>query len=291
MAIEETKNRDLYMKLSFLYLINQILIILGLNEKIIDIDIVTELTNTIYGKPKIFENMPDLKAITESGKIIIFEFKKDTLRKEDLKQTYNYFKRISCKYNEEIKLIILTIAKSGRINTHETEMITFHPLIFKLKSINKRKDLKIITNKFKNNIKLNYYDCALLATLPLFDTGVSEAEIVKQTCKYIRDKKTLIPEEKLEEIGIITYLNILEYIDENEQEKYMEMIEMPKKFKGFLEKLKEENYNQGIDVGIYRIIIGWIEEGGSIEEFSKRTRTPLDKIYRILDQYSTHPSK
>ena len=41
-------------------------------------------------------------------------------------------------------------------------------------------------------------------------TYVSEAEIVKQTCKYIRDKKTLIPKEKLEEIGIITYLNILE---------------------------------------------------------------------------------
>ena len=104
-------------------------------------------------------------------------------------------------------------------------------------------------------------------------------------------QKTLIPEKKLEEIEIITYLNILEYIDENEQEKYIEMIEMPKKFKGFLEELKEESYNQGIDIAIYRIIKGWIEEGGSIEEFSKRTGTPLDKIYRILDQYSTHSPK
>ena len=156
--------------------------------------------------------------------------------------------------------------------TELKKTITLHHTIFKLKSINKRKDLKIITNKFKNNIKLNYYDCALLATLPLFDTGVSEAEIVKQTCKYIRDKKTLIPEEKLEEIGIITYLNILEYIDENEQE---------------LEKLKEENYNECI----YGILQRWIEHGGSLEEFSERTGTPLDKIYRILDQYSTHSSK
>ena len=171
--------------------------------------------------------------------------------------------------------------------TELKKTITLHHTIFKLKSINKRKDLKIITNKFKNNIKLNYYDCALLATLPLFDTGVSEAEIVKQTCKYIRDKKTLIPKKKLEEIGIITYLNILEYIDENEQEKYMEIIEMPKKFKGFLEKLKEENYNECI----YGILQRWIEHGGSLEEFSERTGTPLDKIYRILDQYSTHSSK
>ena len=115
-------------------------------------------------------------------------------------------------------------------------------------------------------------------------TYVSEAEIVKQTCKYIRDKKILIPEEKLEEIGIITYLNILEYIDENEQEKYMEMIEMPKKFKGFLEKLKEESYNEGF-------IHGWIELGGSIEELSERTGTPLDKIYEILNQNPPQPSK
>ena len=69
---------------------------------------------------------------------------------------------------------------------------------------------------------------------------------------------------------------------------------MPKKFKGFLEKLKEENYNEGYKEGTnesIKIILGWIEHGGSPEEFSKRTGTPLDKIYRILDQYSTHSSK
>ena len=88
-------------------------------------------------------------------------------------------------------------------------------------------------------------------------------------------------------------------MDKNEQEKYMEMIEMPKKFKGFLEKLKEEKYNEGfvkgtdkgINIGIIKIIHGWIEHGGTLEEFSKRTGTPLDKIYEILNQNPPQPSK
>ena len=62
---------------------------------------------------------------------------------------------------------------------------------------------------------------------------------------------------------------------------------MPKKFKGFLEKLKEENYNECI----YGILQRWIEHGGSLEEFSERTGTPLDKIYEILNQNPPQPSK
>lgn len=63
---------------------------------------------------------------------------------------------------------------------------------------------------------------------------------LKETCHYIKYKKHCIPIQKLDEVIIGNYLNIVEYIDENKQNQFMEMIGMAEKAKGVLEMYKEE---------------------------------------------------
>lgn len=68
----------------------------------------------------------------------------------------------------------------------------------------------------------------------------SESDIVCETCRYIKSKKYCIPEEKLDEVVIGSYLNIVEYIEEDKQNQFMEMIGMAERVKGVLELYKEE---------------------------------------------------
>lgn len=42
-------------------------------------------------RAKIFDNFSDFQVLTKSGKVMIFEFKKNALRRDDLKQAYNYY--------------------------------------------------------------------------------------------------------------------------------------------------------------------------------------------------------
>jgi len=52
--------------------------------------------------------------------------------------------------------------------------------------VNKQEDLKIIRNKFENNIQLNSIECSLVITFPLFDLKEGESEIVEEMCKNIK---------------------------------------------------------------------------------------------------------
>jgi len=118
--------------------------------------------------------------------------------------------------------------------------LTFHPKIIKTKKINKQKDLNAITNKFDNNGMLTHRECSLLIALPLFDLNESEADIVSETCMYIKNKKHCIPKQKLDEVVIGSYLNIVEYIEKDLQNEFMEMIGMAERVKGVLEMYKDE---------------------------------------------------
>ncbi len=83
-------------------------------------------------------------------------------------------------------------------------------------------------------------ECSLLIALPLFELNESEADVVKKTCKFIKFKKDYIPSEKLDELVIGSYLNIVEYVEVDKQYDLMEMIGMAKKAKGVLAMYKEE---------------------------------------------------
>ena len=111
MAIEDIKNRDIFLKITFRVYLNNLLKILGIKEYIID-TIPTEY-NTIdkKGSFKILNSLLDFAAITKSKKIIIFEFKKNPLTTKDLKQVNNYVKEVQCEEKTEVMAIIIVISK------------------------------------------------------------------------------------------------------------------------------------------------------------------------------------
>ena len=240
MSVEDERNRDIFLKFCFMYFLNHILIVLGIDERIVDMLPTERITYKKTGKVKIFNSFFDFKALTESGKVLIFEFKKDILRTKDLKQAFDYYISEFQNQKEGVSLILIVLSKGGRIKEYTEFDLTFHPRIIKTKKINKQEDLNSIRNKFENNKRLTYWECSLLIALPLFDLNESEAEIVSQTCRYIKYKKHCIPTEKLDEVVIGSYLNIVEYIDEDKQDELMEMIGMAERRKGVLEMYKEE---------------------------------------------------
>jgi polyribonucleotide nucleotidyltransferase len=69
---------------------------------------------------------------------------------------------------------------------------------------------------------------------------VGEDEIVSETCRYIKSKRHCIPCEMFDKVVVGSYLNIVEYIDEDEQESLLEMIGMAERAKGVLQMYKEE---------------------------------------------------
>ena len=284
MAIETIKNRDLFIKLSCMYFLNHILKILGINEEIIEIKPTEYITMDNKGKMKIFDNILDFVAITKSGTIIIFEFKKHVLRKKDFKQTYEYYRRVYCKEKREIKTIIITISKGGKLTEYRHFDVTFHPKIIKTKSINQQKSLKVIRNKFINNIKLTSFECSLLIALPLFELDESEASIVREMCRMIKIKRNCIPSEELDGMVMGMYLNILEYIEaEEEQEKLKEMIDLAATQEGIVGFIKQQGLDEGFENGKRKIISDLLSHH-SIEEVARRLDMSEGEIIKILQK-------
>lgn len=89
---------------------------IGIDEEIEDALPTEYISVEKKDKIKIFDNFLDFAAITKSGKIIIFEFKKNTLRKKDIKQVYDYYKHVYCKEKTDIIAILIVISKYGNLN-------------------------------------------------------------------------------------------------------------------------------------------------------------------------------
>lgn len=237
-----------------MYFANYILKILEINEEIIEIS-PTELIGLENIKnPKIFNNFLDFATVTKSGKLILFEFKKNTLRKKDLKQAYCYFDRVHCKNKVPVDFIIITISDKGMISSYENKPLIFCPRIIKTKTIDKQKDLSILRDKLKHNSKLNSYDCSLMIALPLFKIKENDAEITEEMCKCIKEKKNCIPTDELDNIVLAMYLNIIEYINEEKQKELMEMIGLAEKIEGILSEIKNKSEKDGIKKGKREII-------------------------------------
>lgn len=212
---------------------------------------------------------------------MIFEFKKNALRTDDLKQVYNYYMQVYCKDKQDLILIMIVISNKGKIREFTHFNLTFHPDIIQTKKIDKRKDLKLILDKFDINEKLTLRESSLLVALPLFETGVSEDILVETFCKYLKDKSDCIPEEILDEITVAMYLNIVEYVDVEKQDELMEMIDMTGKCEGFIAQIRNESRNDGITEGEKGIIEALLETF-SIDAVARFTHKDKNEILKIL---------
>ena len=280
MSIENQKNRDLFLKICFMYFLNNILNVLDIDEEIDDILPTELITVDKKGRLKIFDDLQDFRVSTKSGKIIIFEFKKNTLRSDDLQQLYNYYKRTYCKEKTDIIAILIVISKE-----YKELDITYHPRIIKTKKINKQEDLKIIRDKFENNEILTSMQCSLLITFPLFELNEKESKIVEEMCNNIKFKKHCIPKEKIDEIIMAMYLNILEYIEPDKIDNLMEMIEVTTRTEGVIAKMKREERNIGKNNGITqgeRNIILELLKKYSLTEVSSMIEKDESEIRKIV---------
>jgi hypothetical protein len=268
-----------------MYFLNHILKVLGIDEEIVDVLPTELITWTKNDMLKIFDDLHDFRVLTQSGKIIIFEFKKNSIRTQDLEQMYNYFWHTYCKEKTDVMAIIIVISKEGKIMEYTKQDFTYHPRIIKTKKINKQEDLKTIRNKFENNKLLSEMECSLLITLPLFDLKESESEIVEEMCENIEKKSHCIPEDKLEDIIMGMYLNILEYVELEKQEELKEKIDMAARTEGIFAKMKREAKNDGINEGINkgeRNIILELLKTNTIEEVSLMLHKEVSEIQKIL---------
>jgi len=270
-----------------MYFLNNILKVLGIDEEIDDILPTEMITMNKKDKLKIFNNFLDFTVITKSGKIIIFEFKKNSIRSRDLKQVFDYYRKVYCKEKIDVESILIVIPKSGNIKKYSEKDITFHPRIIKTKNINKQIEFEKIKEKFNNNEVLTEEECSLLIALPLFDLIESESEVVEKICYFIGYKKDCIPSNILNEIVMAMYLNIVEYVDDYKQNELIEVIQMAVKIEGviakYLKKERDEGWNEGRCEGMFDIIVRLLDKY-SVEDVSLMTGLDEDEIREILDK-------
>ena len=190
---------------------------------------------------------------------------------------------------------MIAISKGGKLTFYTDFDITFHPKIIKTKSINQQKNLKVIRNKFKHNRKLTSFECSLLIALPLFELNEREEDIVREMCNMIDSKKICFPSEELEGVIMGMHLNILEYIDENEQDDLKERINLAATQKGIIQTIKEKSFedgknkgfddgrNKGIDEGKRQLVSNLLAVY-PLEEVSKRLDMDKEEIIGILQE-------
>ena len=81
------------------------------------------------------------------------------------------------------------------------------------------------------------------------------------------------------------YLNIDEYINEEEKNKYMKMINMIDKSKGLITRIKNEGRTEGINEGINKgekNIILKLLKNHTINEISKDLQMSIPEIENII---------
>ena len=250
MAAEHNTNRDLHFKVSFMYLVMFILEFFDIDEEIVEILPTEEITIKTGKKVNLFHDFNDMKLLTRSGKILLFEFKKYNVLTADLKQLYGYWSRLSCKYEQEIIPFLITISKKGSINFYKNKVLKFFPPIFRTKLHNQEKYLNMIRDKLNNNKHLTLKESAFLSIAPLFEVGCDEGELVEEICHYIKNKKEYINSKVYEGLIIGMYLNIIEYVDEDKQENLMEMIDLMSTLTGEFGKIRQEGKAEGMAEGI-----------------------------------------
>lgn len=85
----------------------------------------------------------------------------------------------------------------------------------------------------------------MLIAFPLFEIDESEDVIVEEICEYIEKKSHCIPPDELDNVVAGMYLNIVEYIEFEKQDKMLEKIDMETKTQGVIESLTNQSFVDG----------------------------------------------
>ena len=279
MAAEHNTNRDLHFKVSFMYLVMFILEFFDIDEEIVEILPTEEITIKAGKKVSLFHDFNDMKLLTRSGKILLFEFKKYNVLTADLKQLYEYWSRLSCKYEQEIIPFLITISKKGSINFYKNKILKFFPPIFRTKLHNQEKYLNMIRDKLNNNKHLTLKESAFLSIAPIFEVGCDEGELVEEICHYIKNKKEYINSKVYEGLIIGMYLNIIEYVDEDKQENLMEMIDLMPTLTGEFGKIRQDARDEGLTQGLNQGLTQGLTQGRV--EGAKKIIVPLLEVHSI----------
>ena len=95
----------------------------------------------------------------------------------------------------------------------------------------------------------------------------------------MQSKKKCIPDDKLDEMIIAMYLNILEYVpDTNRQEELMEMIKIAEKRVRLIESIKNEGFDEG-----RMSLIKNANEVHSVEEIANFLCISVGEVQRYLE--------
>ena len=94
-----------------------------------------------------------------------------------------------------------------------------------------------------------------------------------------KNKEGCIPDEKLDEMIIAMYLNIVEYIpDKKRQKELMEMLKMAEKVVRLIESIKNEGSNEGI-----MKLIKNANKSHSVEEIAKFHNMTVSEVRKFLE--------
>lgn len=98
---------------------------------------------------------------------------------------------------------------------------------------------------------------------------------------YIKNKKHCIPKDIIDEITLALYLNIIEYVEINKQEKLLEMINMAEKYQGLIAQIKNEGKEEWTNKGERNIIVRLLKNH-TFDEVAKLLEIGTDELFDIL---------
>ena len=280
MSVESKFNRDINFKVILMFYLAYVLKLLNIDEEIKQVLNIELIGMKLGIKVNVYDMRADYAVSTKSNKIILFEFKKGKITLKDLKQAYTYKDHFHCREKCEVISVLITIEKEGHETHYEMDEETYHPTIFPTKMLDKTQDLKTLRNKLNNNVMLTEEDCALLVACPLFETSCDEKSLTKEVCNYIKNKKNLIPEDELHKAILGTYLNIVEYIEINRQNKFIEMINMATVLTGVVDDLKEMGAKETTEKHILNLL-----EVFSVSDTAKYLKVSEDEVRRVSNKY------
>ena len=251
MTLVQRKNQELKLKKCIQSYLELILILLKLNYKIKYMLPTEDINDPFERRDKILENFKHFPFLTENYEIVILDLKKDRITEKYLEEMYEYYRKISFKYDRPVHVIIIGLSddKETCLEFKDGSVI-FTPLIIHTKQISKQQELDIITDKTNEAVKLTRTEAALLATLPIFKTDLSEADVTQKASLYLRHDKELMPEDMLNTMREAMYLNVHTYInDKNEQEYLNNHMGIGEPLEGTFAKIKKEPENEGMYEG------------------------------------------
>ena len=106
------RNRDFFIRVWFIFYLTNVLNALGIDEEVQDLLPTEKITFGSVEKQKIFDHFLDFRILTKSGKIAVYEFKKNKLRKKDFKQLFDYYKPEFCKDEDNVRAIFIVISNT-----------------------------------------------------------------------------------------------------------------------------------------------------------------------------------